>query len=296
MLSRLVLVLATMVVILLCWEPILAAQQDEPALAQAGSQQDQSASSARAAEMSSSKDTRVDLSPPENDAKNHPESGAAVVDAEDAASDVQEFRAWDPHKAAKDIEVGDFYYKRKNYRAALERYKEALVYKPNDAVANFRLAECLEKTGNSQDAIAHYEEYLKILPHGPLSPDAQKALERLRANSAKRGEALLRIWEGMAFMRKTQFLRAHLQPRRYRVTSFDHQKCSSNSSKALSTSNLHGGFAEASSSCSRTQVSSWGTKIALIPARSAGLMSDLGLFPTIQVFSLTRSYFPSTLR
>jgi tetratricopeptide (TPR) repeat protein len=157
------------------------AQQDDSSSPQPASQRDKSDDSARQAEESSSKDTRIDLSPPSDDQKNHPQSGAAMVDAEDAALDVQEMHPWDPHKAAKDIEVGDFYYKRKNYRAALDRYKEALVYKPNDALANFRLAECLEKTGNPGDALAHYQEYLKILPHGPLSPDAEKALDRLKA-------------------------------------------------------------------------------------------------------------------
>src|SRR5204863_782805 len=156
--------------------------QDEP-------QQDQSELSARASEMSSSKDTRIDLSPPANDQKNHPMSGAAVSDAEDAASDVQELHPWDPHKAAKDIEVGDFYFKKKNYRAALERYKEALVYKPNDAVANFRLAECSQKTGNSSEAITHYQEYLKILPHGPLALEAEKALEKLKSGGPKESSA-----------------------------------------------------------------------------------------------------------
>src|SRR5438876_4429826 len=138
-----------------------------PVRAQNEPQQDQSESRAKAAEMSSSKDTRIDLSPPANDQKNHPMSGAAVSDAEDAASDVQELHPWDPHKAAKDIEVGDFYFKKKNYRAALERYKDALIYKPNDAVAQFRLAESLDKTGNPQEAVTHYQEYLKTLPHGP---------------------------------------------------------------------------------------------------------------------------------
>ena len=154
--------------------------QDDSSSAQSASQRDKSDDNARVAEKSSSKDTRIDLSPPSDDQKNHPQSGAAMVDAEDAASDVQEMHPWDPHKAAKDIEVGDFYYKRKNYRAALDRYKEALIYKPNDALANFRLAECLEKTGNPGDALAHYQEYLRILPHGPLAPDAERALDRLK--------------------------------------------------------------------------------------------------------------------
>ena len=138
---------------------------------------------ARKAEESSSKDTRIDLSPPKDDAKSHPES--TVPDDENAPNDVQEMHPWDPHKAAKDIEVGDFYYKRKNYRAALDRYKEALFYKPNDAVANFRLGECEEKTGNSADAVTHYEAYLKILPEGPYAVDARKALERLKPVSSK---------------------------------------------------------------------------------------------------------------
>jgi tetratricopeptide (TPR) repeat protein len=168
------------------WLLPVFAQQNDTTSPQTQDQKEQQ--SARESEESSSKDTRIDLSPPADDAKKHPESGAAVVDAE-SANDVQELQAWDPHKAAKDIEVGDFYFKRRNYRAAMERYKEALVYKPNDAIANLRLAECDEKTGNAQDATSHYEAYLKILPHGPFAADAQKALDRLKANQAKESSA-----------------------------------------------------------------------------------------------------------
>lgn len=130
--------------------------------------------------MSSSKDTRIDLSPPADDAKKHPQSGAALVDAgAEKDPDVSEMSPWDPHKAAKDVEVGDFYYKRKNYRGAIDRYKDALIYKPNDAIATYKLAECQDRTGDSAEAITHYQEYLKILPHGPFAEDAQKALDRL---------------------------------------------------------------------------------------------------------------------
>lgn len=139
--------------------------------------------------MSSSKDTRIDLSPPKDDQKDHPQSGAAIVDVGDEASEIQEFHPWDPHKAAKDLEIGDFYYKRKNYQAALERYKEALIYKNNDAIANFRLAECEEKTGNSTDALAHYQQYLKLLPHGPLAEEAERAIAHLSATTAKQSSA-----------------------------------------------------------------------------------------------------------
>jgi tetratricopeptide (TPR) repeat protein len=134
---------------------------------------------------SSSRDTQVDLSPPEDDAKAHPKSSAAVADAEaEVSGGVSEFHTWDPHKAAKSIEVGDYYFKRKNYRAAEDRYREALRYKDNDAVATIRLAVCLEKLGILDDARAEYESYLKILPHGPQAMEAQKAIERLKEPTA----------------------------------------------------------------------------------------------------------------
>jgi len=129
---------------------------------------------------SSSKDTQVDLSPPADDAKQHPHSSSAIAAAEAEASGVAEFHPWDPHKAAKDVEVGDFYFKRKNYRAAEDRYREALLYKDNDALATFRLGECLEKLGQPGAARDHYESYLKILPHGPFAEEARKSVERLK--------------------------------------------------------------------------------------------------------------------
>ncbi len=132
---------------------------------------------------SSSKDTQTDLNPPDDDAKAHPKSSAAVAEAEAGISPggISEFKSWDPHRAAKDIEVGDFYFRRKNYRAAEERYREALQFKNDDAVATIRLAISLEKLGVLDDAKAEYRSYLKILPHGPEAEQAQKALDRLKA-------------------------------------------------------------------------------------------------------------------
>jgi len=132
---------------------------------------------------SSSKDTQLDLSPPENDAKVHPQSSTAVAEAEALGSGITELHSWDPHKAAKSVEVGDFYFKRKNYRAAEDRYREALRYKNNDAIATIRLALCLEKLGVLDDARAEYESYLRILPHGPQASEAQKAIDRLNGET-----------------------------------------------------------------------------------------------------------------
>ncbi len=172
-----------------CFAAQAAAPQDDDSLPQASHKEQKDAEAERATEESSSKDTRVDLSPPSNDEKSHPMSAAAVSDAQEEPSDVQELHPWDPHKAAKDVEVGDFYFKRKNYKAAIERYRDALIYKQNDAIATYRLAESLAKTGKPDEAVTYYQNYLKILPHGPNAGDAQRAISHLspesRASTAK---------------------------------------------------------------------------------------------------------------
>ncbi|HUB02848.1 MAG TPA: tetratricopeptide repeat protein [Terriglobales bacterium] len=148
------------------------------------SRQDSSGSSADEpdAQESSSHQTRTDIAPPPDDAKTHPDSKSVVeglVPSPPSSPSVQEFHPWNPMKASKDIEVGNFYFKRGNYKAALDRYKEALYYKENDAVATFRLALCQEKIGDKDEARKNFEQYLKILPEGPYAKDARASLEKL---------------------------------------------------------------------------------------------------------------------
>ncbi len=124
---------------------------------------------------SSSRGSIIDLSPPKNDAAEHPNS---------ETNDVTELKKWDPHKSAKDVEVGDFYFSRQNYRAAESRYQEALEYKENNAEAMFKLADTEEKLGNTAEAQKYFALYLKTLPEGPRADEAKKALERLSAPQA----------------------------------------------------------------------------------------------------------------
>ena len=122
---------------------------------------------------SSSADSRIDVSPPKDDTKAHPESGLGE-------SDVNEFTPYNPMKAMKCVEVGDYYFKRENYKGAISRYREALEYKPHDAEATFKLAEVLNKTGDLSEAAENYEEYLKMMPSGPYAKKAKQTLDKIK--------------------------------------------------------------------------------------------------------------------
>src|SRR5271165_2851706 len=128
-----------------------------------------------APDESSSKQTEIDVAPPAGDEK-HP---GAVEESE-----FNEFHPWDPHKAAKCIEVGDWYFKQGNYRAAISRYQEALDWKPKDAEATYKLGEAQEKSGDLSGALDNYRAYLKILPGGPYADKAHKGIDRLKSKAA----------------------------------------------------------------------------------------------------------------
>jgi Tfp pilus assembly protein PilF len=127
---------------------------------------------------SSSKDSQIDT-----------DSHSVKEEPAPAAEDETVLKPWDPHKAAKDVEVGQYYLKLKNYRAALERFNHALTYKPNDAEAIFGLAITQEKLDLLSLADQNYRKYLEILPNGPKSKDAQDGLKRVEPHVAIRNSA-----------------------------------------------------------------------------------------------------------
>src|SRR5262249_18913397 len=71
----------------------------------------------------------------------------------------------------------------RNYAAAADRYREAFSYKPDDALVNFRLGECLLKMDRPEDARPYYEQYLKLSPNGAMAGKAKKAVSKIAAKN-----------------------------------------------------------------------------------------------------------------
>jgi tetratricopeptide (TPR) repeat protein len=119
---------------------------------------------------SSSNDSRINL-----DAQPRPPQPAETA----GDPDDKLLLPYDPHRAEKDIEVGNYYLRLKNYRAALDRFNDALRYKPHDADATYGLAVTEEKLDLLSQAYQNYQAYLKLLPGGPHAKEAQDASKRL---------------------------------------------------------------------------------------------------------------------
>jgi tetratricopeptide (TPR) repeat protein len=85
----------------------------------------------------------------------------------------------DPARAKKDADVGSFYLQKGDYQGALLRYQDATTADPSNVEAIFGLAETQRMLKKNADAARNYQLYLEIVPNGPKSKQALKALKTL---------------------------------------------------------------------------------------------------------------------
>ena len=93
--------------------------------------------------------------------------------------------AWDPLRAEKDLEVGQYYMKKGDWDAAIDRFQDATVAKPGYAIPFRYLAEAQEKKGLRKQAIKSYQRYLDLYPHAEDGDKVRKKIPKLYKNVEK---------------------------------------------------------------------------------------------------------------
>ena len=123
--------------------------------------------------------------PPPPAQSNSTQSGKSQPDDalppdEDAASAAaNEKVAFNPVQSKKFVSVGDFYFKKNDFKAATQRYRDATRYNDANAEAWLKLGESEEKRGSPKNARAAYEKYLQLAPNGKNASEIKKRLEKL---------------------------------------------------------------------------------------------------------------------
>ncbi len=87
--------------------------------------------------------------------------------------------AWDPLRAEKDLEVGQYYMKKGDLDAAIDRFQDATTAKPGYAIPFRFLAEAQEKKGLKKQAIKSYQRYLDLYPHAEDGDKVRKKISKL---------------------------------------------------------------------------------------------------------------------
>jgi len=86
---------------------------------------------------------------------------------------------WDPLRAEKDLEVGQYYMRKGDLDAAIDRFQDATTAKPGYAIPFRYLAEAQEKKGLKKQAIKSYQRYLDLYPHAEDGDKVHKKIDKL---------------------------------------------------------------------------------------------------------------------
>jgi tetratricopeptide (TPR) repeat protein len=86
---------------------------------------------------------------------------------------------WDPLRAEKDLEVGQYYMKKGDLDAAIDRFQDATTAKPGYAIPFRFLAEAQEKKGLKKQAIKSYQRYLDLYPRAEDGEKVRKKIDKL---------------------------------------------------------------------------------------------------------------------
>ncbi len=86
---------------------------------------------------------------------------------------------WDPLRAEKDMQVGEYYMHKGDLDAAMDRFEDAALAKPGYALPYRYLGEAQEKKGMKKRAIQSYKRYLDLYPKAEDKDKIQKKIDKL---------------------------------------------------------------------------------------------------------------------
>jgi tetratricopeptide (TPR) repeat protein len=104
---------------------------------------------------------------------------------DNATKNAEDQPMWDPLRAEKDLEVGQYYMRKGDLDAAIDRFEDALRAKPGYAIPFRYLGEAQEKKGLKRDALNSYTSYLELVPHAEDKSKIEKKIEKLRLEVKK---------------------------------------------------------------------------------------------------------------
>ncbi len=88
--------------------------------------------------------------------------------------------SFNPLEAEHDVQIGNYYFKKGNYKAAVNRFREATRWNPGYAEAYLRLGDSEEKLRDKTAARQAYEKYLELAPEGKEAESVKKKLASKR--------------------------------------------------------------------------------------------------------------------
>ncbi len=110
--------------------------------------------------------------------------------ADNATQNAPDQPTWDPLRAEKDMQVGEYYMHKGDVDAAIDRFQDATTAKPGYALPFRMLGEAQEKKGLKKQAIKSYKKYLDLFPKAEDRDKVQKKVDKLYKDVEKEKKSL----------------------------------------------------------------------------------------------------------
>ncbi len=88
-------------------------------------------------------------------------------------------KEYNPMLAEQNLKIGNFYFKKGNYDAAIPRFQDAIEYQPSLIAAYDALGRAYEKKGDKARAIAVYKDFVTKYPDSSKVSDFKSRASRL---------------------------------------------------------------------------------------------------------------------
>jgi tetratricopeptide (TPR) repeat protein len=97
---------------------------------------------------------------------------------EDEALKPKEY-TFNPIQAERELRIGNYYFRKGSYRAAVQRFREATHWNAQLAEAFLRLGEAEEKQKDTKAAREAYQKYLELAPEAKNRSEIEKKVAHL---------------------------------------------------------------------------------------------------------------------
>jgi tetratricopeptide (TPR) repeat protein len=81
-----------------------------------------------------------------------------------------------PLESERNIKIGNYYWDKKNYRAALGRYQDATRFNPSSPEAFFKVGEAESKLKHKDAAKVAFQKVIQLAPDSKLAHEAKRKL------------------------------------------------------------------------------------------------------------------------
>jgi tetratricopeptide (TPR) repeat protein len=121
---------------------------------------------------------------PQEQPQKPPEEGQISPDQlppEEDKAKIEKQYSFNPLQSKKEVTVGEFYFKKNDFKAAAGRFREATKWNDGNAEAWLRLGDAEDRMKDPKAAREAWEKYLQLAPEAKNAGEVRKKLEKLKS-------------------------------------------------------------------------------------------------------------------